>query len=173
MKAIIIVGKKDFMTKKSFDMVSKKKSKLEEIVRPVVKAEVLGSTRINCLAVIVATMKKIQENNADGELFVIYTLDQFISWIDTAKYWIRDGKKSDGTDVLAAEVELWKEFYTLYKEMFEDVIFKDSSKLRLPKNPKFAISEDQRAFSKELDEIWKLVNEKATTDFSEEEEMAY
>jgi hypothetical protein len=171
---MIIVGKKSFMVKKVYDLDKKTKSKLDEDIKPVVPETVVGATRINCLSVIVETLKNIQAHNADGELFVIHTLDQFISWVDTAKYWIRDGKKLDGTEVNAVELDLWKEFFTVYKEVCEDVIFKDSAKLRLPRNPRFAITDDQRSFAKEIDAIWQVVNTKAPVEFAEDEqEMVY
>lgn len=169
MKTLVILGKDNYFLKFVMDSITKGVSKVdpEKPLECIVGSEVPGATRINALYNVILTMRNIKEKNTDSELFRIYTLDQFLSCMETSKYWIRTGTKNDGTAVLPAELELWKEFFGLYKEICEDVIFISASKLRLPNKPTYPIPVDVIQASKTCDIMWKAIQAHPTQEFRE------
>lgn len=161
---IIIVGRGPASVRMTYDAVQRKTKKTE--FTGIVDERVLGSTRINALTVVVATLEQIKAlkeaggMDADTTPTQIITLGMVVDMISdgTFKYWLKNGgKKSDGSDVHPKELEAWQAFSVLYAELFNDVTFKNVADLKLPRNPRFAISNDQRLLAEYAEKAWDAV----------------
>lgn len=164
MRHIIIVGRGNGLTRVSYDSTANKANAKD--YTGVIDSMVASSTRINALSVIVLAMEQLLEKNVDGSLSAekqptqIFTLGQVTDMIDngTFKYWLKNGgKKSDGEAVHADEIELWTRFSELYKELYLDITFKNVSKLKLPKNSRYAISNEDRILADYAAKAWDRV----------------
>ena len=121
----------------------------------VVPASVKASTRINALAGVVHTLGQFKEKGLKG-IAVIFTVGLVGDAIQkgTFKYWIADGKTSGGEDLNETELELWKEFASLYHELFLSVVFKNISSASLPRNSRFSITNEMRIDDKYSKLAW-------------------
>lgn len=121
----------------------------------VVPASVKASTRINALAGVVHTLSQFKEKGVKG-ITVIFTVGLVADAIQrgTFKYWIADGKTSGGEDLHETELELWKEFASLYQELFLSVVFKNISSASLPRNSRFSITNEMRIDDKYSKLAW-------------------
>jgi hypothetical protein len=173
MKNIIVVGKDQSVVRLSVDTV-KQTAKLTEIAG-VVSGNVTGATRINCLSAITDIMEMLKDGLADEtEPIVIYTVGLVVDAINngTFKYWfLNDNKKANGDNVNDTEIEKWAKFVEMYAdpEMFCKVIFKDVATKVLPRNPKYAVSMQDKALASYIDAAWKKVNASAGIIVVEEE----
>ena len=154
---IVIVGRGNSVARISYDAVARKASAQD--YNGIVAAEVKGSTRINCLSVIVRTMEQLAEKDLSEETnpTLILTVGMVVDMINdgTFKYWVLGGgKKLSGEEVNATEIELWNKFADLYKEMYLYVTFKNVADIKIPKNPKFAISMETRALNDYVEKAW-------------------
>lgn len=125
----------------------------------IVGADVKGSTRINCLSVVVRTMEQLAEKDLSNETAptLILTVGMVVDSINdgTFKYWLLGGgKKMSGEEVNDTELELWARFAELYKELYMHVTFKDVASIRIPRNPKFAVSMEQRTLNDYIEKAW-------------------
>lgn len=161
---IFIVGRSTAVVRLSYDAVARKANlkEFEGIVNETVK----GVSRINCLAVVVATMEQLKAMKDAGDLAedktptLIITLGMVTDMIadGTFKYWAKNGGvKSDGTAVDSKESEAWAAFAALYQELYMDVTFKNVSDVKLPKNPRYAISMEQRTLADYAEKAWDRV----------------
>lgn len=157
-RRIFIVGRKDAVSRVSFDGKSAKAQDYEAAV----PASVEACTRINCLAVLTRTMEQLStlDLSKEHEPTVVYTIGMVADAISrgTFKYWLLNaGKKLSGEALNATEMELWTKFSGLYKDMFEHIIIKNVSDCTLPKNSKFTISQDQRLDAEYAEKAWDRV----------------
>jgi hypothetical protein len=154
---IVIVGRGDSVSRISYDATARKASAQD--YNGIVGADVKGSTRINCLSVVVRTMEQLKEKDLSKETAptLILTIGMVVDSINdgTFKYWILgDGKKLSGDAVNETELELWNKFAELYKDMYLYVTFKNVSNVKIPKNPRYAISMEQRALNEYAEKAW-------------------
>jgi hypothetical protein len=154
---IVIVGRGDSVSRISYDAKARKASAQD--YNGIVGADVKGSTRINCLSVVVRTMEQLKEKDmsADTTPTLILTVGMVVDTINsgTFKYWVLDGgKKLSGDAVNETELELWNRFTELYKEMYLYITFKNVSDVKIPKNPRYAISMEQRALNEYVEKAW-------------------
>lgn len=144
---------------------------------PVVSANVPACTRINALAVLVRSLEQLDEKNiveTEKEPTVIYTIDMVLQVANGGafKHWLlNDGKKFDGEEVNADEMELWKKFMELYTRNFSHVILKRIADVKSEediksmenynKNPrtkkKLVITDEMIADSASASKVWERV----------------
>lgn len=123
------------------------------------------STRVNALAGVVHTLRQLYDaRDKISGIVNIYTVRLVSDIIQrgTFKYWLLDGKTSDGQELSQTELELWKEFLNLYTEMFAVVNIKDISSVNIPKSPRFRITRDQAVLAKLASMAWDKCPEPAT-----------
>lgn len=157
---IIVVGRGNSVTRISYDALEKKANAQD--YNGVVTTEVTGSTRINCLAVVNRTMEQLTELDLskDTNPVLILTVGMVSDMVHngTALYWIKNGgKKNDGTAVNAEEMGLWNRFYELYAQLLTNVVFKNVSDIKIPKNPRYAITMEQRVLNDYIEKAWDRV----------------
>ena len=133
----------------------------------VVPASEKASTRINALGGVVHTLRQL--NNARDKIsgiVNIYTVRLVSDAVQrgTFKYWLLDGKTSDGQELNQTELELWEEFVGLYKDMFEFINIKDVSSTSIPQNPRFRVTRDQAVLAIIASMAWDKCPEPAAVD---------
>ena len=163
---VIVVGKGSSVSRLVFDMETKKAKAVD--YDHAVASTVTGAVRINALAVVVRTMEQLQEKIQAGENSVttIYTLGMVTDMIHrgTFKHWIlNDGKKNDGSEVNSTELELWNKFAELYTSMYMNLTFKDVATAVLPRNPKYAITDEQRLLDSYVKSAWERIKPEEPT----------
>lgn len=129
-----------------------------------VEPSIQGATRINCLSIIVETMRKLKEGKLEEtkDIATIYTVGLVSDMVDhgTFKHWMNNGgKKLDGSAVNETELLLWGEFVTLYKELFMNLNFKNISAISIKDNARFRPTKEQIALSKLATMAWESVAE--------------
>lgn len=136
-----------------FNQESSKFSTLE--YDAVVPASVKASTRINALAGVVHTLSQFKEKGIKG-IAVVFTVGLVSDAITkgTFKYWLASGENSSGEKLNETEVELWNQFAELYSEMYLNVVIKNISSATLPRNTRFAITNEQRIDDKYSKLAW-------------------
>jgi hypothetical protein len=133
----------------------------------VVPASEKASTRINALAGVIHTLRQLHDSRDKISGIVnIYTVRLVSDPVQrgTFKYWLLDGKTSDGQELSQTELELWEEFVGLYKDMFEFINIKDVSSTAIPKAPRFRVSREQQVLAKLASMAWDKCPEPATVD---------
>lgn len=154
---IVIVGRGNSVARISYDAVARKASAQD--YNGIVATDVQGSTRINCLSVVVRTMEQLAEKDLSAETTptLILTVGMVVDNINdgTFKYWVLGGgKKLSGDAVNDTELELWNRFAELYKELYLYVTFKNVADIKIPKNPRYAVSMEQRALNDYVEKAW-------------------
>lgn len=157
---IIVVGKGNSVARLIFDMETKKAKAID--YDGAVSSSVNGATRINNLAVVVRTMEQLAEKDMSENKTVttFYTVGMVTDMIHrgTFKHWmLNDGKKADGSAVNETELDLWNRFAELYTQLYMHVTFKDVATAKLPRNPRYAISEEQRLLDGYVKSAWERI----------------
>lgn len=165
MRTIIIVARGNGMTRVSYDSTTNKANAGDFTGK--IPMTVLGATRMNGLALVNSTLRKLKEMKDAGTLelettpTLIWTLGMITDMIDngTFKYWLKNGgKKNDGTPVHADEVILWNEFAELYTELYMDVTFKNVAKATIPTGrTRYPITQEQRTIAGFAEKAWDRV----------------
>lgn len=144
-------------------MLNQEKNKFSSLeYEAVVPSTVKASTRINCLAGLVHTLQQLQEHKDKLKgVSVIYTIGMVADAIikGTFKYWLLDGKTSNGEALHETELELWSEFAELYQDLYLNVVIRNISSAALPRNTRFAITNEMRLDDKFSKTVWDLVPE--------------
>jgi len=144
-------------------MLNTEKNKYSTLMyEAVVSDSTRASTRINCLAGLVHTMRQLQEHKDKLKgVSVIYVVGMVSDAIQkgTFKYWLLDGKTSNGETLHETEIELWQQFAELYKDMYLNVVIRNISNAVLPRNSRFAITNEMRVDDKFSRMAWELVPE--------------
>lgn len=160
MMRIYIAGRSSAVARIMLNTEKNKFTSLE--YEAVVPSTVKASTRINCLAGLVHTMRQLQENKDRLKgINVIYVVGLVSDAITkgTFKYWLADGKTSNGEALHETELELWSEFAELYQDLYLNVVIKNISSATLPRNSRFAITNEMRVDDKFSKMVWDLVPE--------------
>lgn len=164
MRNIIIVGRGNGLTRVTYDSTANKANAKD--FTGVIDSRVGASTRINALSIVVLTMEQLFAKKEAGELDAekyptqIFTLGLVTDMIDngTFKFWLKSGAKSDGEAIHPDELELWAKFSELYVQMYTDLVFKNVSRLKLPKgNTRYAISNEDRILADYAEKAWDRV----------------
>ena len=156
---IIIVGRGEQVTR----MVTNGKNAKAVDYSSVVSENVSGATRINCLAVLVRTLEQLKDKkDKDGleDVTNIYTISMVVDMVNrgTFKHWAQNSwKKNDGSNVNEVEKELWEKFSDLYIDLFWNVTIKDASTARVPRNPRYQVTQEQRALDFYVRSAWDRV----------------
>lgn len=130
------------------------------------------SARINSLAVVVDSLKEIQEKDVPG-LHVVYAPGVMADAVTDGyfKYWLVTGTNSKGEEIAQEELALWTEFAELYQAMYTNVIVKNIKKASLPKTRRYKVTADQETDNQLQAKAWenlpKVSNE--TAEVSEDE----
>ena len=125
------------------------------------------STRVNALGGVVHTLRQLYDaRDKISGIVNIYTVRLVSDAVQrgTFKYWLLEGKTSDGREISPAELELWEEFVGLYKDMFEFINIKDISSTAIPKAPRFRVSREQAVLAKLASMAWEKCPEPAVDD---------
>jgi len=155
---VIIVGRGNSISRLIYDPATQKASATD--YTGLVNTEIKGSTRINCLSVLVRTLQQLSEKEGfleETTPTVVYTVGMVADTINngTFKHWLLgEGKKLNGEAVNESELELWQEFSRLYTELFSHIIIKNVADIRIPKNPRYAISMEQRILNDFVEKAW-------------------
>ena len=160
MMRIYIAGRSSAVARIMLNTEKNKFTSLE--YEAVVPSTVKASTRINCLAGLVHTMRQLQENKDRLKgINVIYVVGLVSDAITkgTFKYWLADGKTSNGEELHETELELWSEFAELYQDLYLNVVIKNISSAALPRNTRFAITNEMRLDDKMSKLVWEKVPE--------------
>lgn len=176
MRNIIIVGRGSEVARVTYDSVANRANAKD--FTGVIPSNVAAATRINTLSVVVLTMEQLLTKKQAGELeqekhpTQIVTVGLVTDMIDmgTFKYWLKSGAKSDGTAVHPAELEMWAKFAELYVQLYTDITFKNVSKLKLPKNTRYAISNEDRILADYAAKAWDRIQITAPELVEEESE---
>lgn len=168
MKSILIVARGSEVARLSYD------SKVNTSKTAVFEAVAGDNTRANALAVVNHSLRQLKESGcAKGDIVTIYTVGLVSDMVanGTFKYWIREGKKNDGSPVEDVELGLWKEFAELYQEMFLNINIKNISTLKLPERSKFKPTKEQMILDKLVAKAWELIQAPAEPQFEESEAL--
>lgn len=157
---IYIAGRGGNTARVMFNQEKNKFSSLE--YEAVVPSTVKASTRINSLAGLVHTLQQLQEHkdkmNGVSVIYIVGMVSDAITK-GTFKYWLIDGKTSNGEALNETEIELWQQFAELYQDLFMNVVIRNISSATLPRNSRFAITNEMRVDDKFSKMVWDLVPE--------------
>lgn len=162
-RTIMVVGRGTSVARLSYD--GKKNTYKATEFQAVVDSNVQGCTRINCLAVVVHTMTqlrdtvKIQDTNEVANIFTVGLVSDMVHR-GTFKHWLNgEGKKLDGSEVSETEMNLWREFTELYKDLFMNVNIRNISDTSIPEKSKFKVSAEQKALNQLTAKVWEMVKD--------------
>lgn len=136
-----------------------------------------GATRVNALKGVVCTLEQIYDTRDKISGVVnIYTVGLVADVVQrgTFKYWLLEGKTSNGQELNPVELELWKKFVELYTKMYGFINIKNISSASVPRNPKFHVSREQQALARLASIAWDECPEPAVeSDVADLEEIPF
>lgn len=135
---IFLATKKENTIGVNFNITENKAVKIP-LIRYEHNGEMSGfrDTRMSALKALVEVLKNIQTENLTNivPVFVIRSLFECIQ-SEVYKFWIKTGKRQTGEEISAEEMQLLKEFVSVWKEKGDNFVIRDIFNCRINDNIK-------------------------------------